>query len=241
MFDVLYRKTRDYSDAYERLLEFIVADHLPVMVHQFEGKLEWLLGDQALYDELVGVYGEHFGAIHADAYDYLGDMYVEMQGRFSQGIKGQFLTPMNVCCMMAKMLLGGQEKDGKPVNVLDPCVGTGRMLIAASRYAPEGSVFYGIDIDNRAVRTAFANACLRKVSVRLLCADSLRHATDPRTEAGRLNWGYCNRWQSHYGDLKSLADEFRELQERSVVSKKLGLSQYKQRKAEQLSLFDYAK
>ncbi|CAB1065499.1 hypothetical protein D1BOALGB6SA_10296 [Olavius sp. associated proteobacterium Delta 1] len=237
MFDVLYRKTHEYSDAYEKLLEFLVADHLPVMIPQFEGKLEWLLSDEDIWGKLVGIYKQHFDAIHADRYDYLGDMYVDMQGRFSQSIKGQFLTPQNVTEMMAKMVMG----DGnKPLNVLDPCVGTGRMLISASNYAPKGSVFYGIDIDNRAIRTAFTNACIHKVSMRLLCANSLTQATDPRSEAGRHNWQYANHWQSHYGELKSIVDEFNELKAQKVVPKKMGLKEYKHRKAEQMSLFDYS-
>ena len=160
MFEVLHGKANDYSVAYEWLLEFLVADHLPSMVHQFDGKLEWLLKDEALYAQVVSIYKEGFEAIHADGYDYLGDGYVELQGRFSQGIKGQFLTPPHICDMMAQMLL---FRDGseEPVTVLDPCVGTGRMLIAAHKYAPNATL-YGIDIDNRAIRTAFANACIHK-------------------------------------------------------------------------------
>ena len=142
--------------------------------------------------------------------------------------------------MMAKMTLSNGNGDN-PINVLDPCVGTGRMLIAASNYAPKGSTFYGIDIDNRAIRTAFTNACIQKISMRLLCADSLRHATDGRTKAGRDNWQYCNHWQSHYGKLRSIADEFQELQEKKEVPKKMDLQEYKNKKAEQLSLFDYAR
>jgi type I restriction-modification system DNA methylase subunit len=208
------------------------------MIHQFDGKLDWLLSDEDLYNRVVGLYRHHFDAFHADKYDYLGDMYVEMQGRFSRGVKGQFLTPPNVCEMMAKMTMGNGDKEG-PVNVLDPCVGTGRMLIAASKYAPPGSTYYGIDIDNRAIRTAFTNACIQKISVRLLCADSLRHATDPKTQAGRDNWQYCNHWQSDYHKLKTIADEFRELQEKKDIPKKMDLEQYKNKKAEQLRLFDY--
>ena len=160
MFDVLYNAAHEYSVAYEQLLEFLVADHLPAMIPQFNDKLEWLLSDDTLYNRLVSVYAANFEAIHADRYDYLGDLYVELQGRFSQGIKGQFLTPPHICDMMAQMLL---FRDGseEPVTVLDPCVGTGRMLIAAHKYAPNATL-YGIDIDNRAIRTAFANACIHK-------------------------------------------------------------------------------
>lgn len=164
-------------------------------------------------------------------------MYVEMQGSFSQSIKGQFLTPPTVCEMMAQFLIAEEDKD-KPLNVLDPCVGTGRVFIAAHNYAPNAR-FYGIDIDNRAIRTAFTNACIQKISVRLLCANSLTHATTLDTEAGRKNWRYCNRWQSHYGELISVRDEFKEKRANRVIPKKMDLEEYKLQKAKQLSLFDY--
>lgn len=140
--------------------------------------------------------------------------------------------------MMAKMTLAENKAD-RPINVLDPAVGIGRMLNAASKYAPDGSVFYGTDIDNRAIRTSFANACVHKIPMRLLCANSLSHATDPRTQAGRHNWKYCNHWQRHYGELKSTREEYEELKQKEAVPKKMKLEQYKHRKAEQLSLFDY--
>ena len=238
MFDTLYNRQHDYSDAYEKLLEFLVADHLPGMISQFDGKMGWFWEDEGLARKLTRIYSDNFDSIHSDPYDYLGDMYVEMQGQFSQGIKGQFLTPPNVCDMMARMLI--QEDEDREISVLDPCVGTGRMLMAAARYAPNATL-YGIDIDNRAIRTAFTNACIHKLRVRLLCADSLRHATDPRSEAGRHNWQYCNSWHSHYGELKTFVDEFRELKETKHIAKKMDLDQYKHKKAVQLNLFDAVK
>jgi len=89
---------------------------------------------------------------------------------------------------------------------------------------------------NRAVQTAFTNACIQKISVWLLCADSLRHATDISTEVGRYNWGFCNSWQKSYGDLRGLADELAELKEKRVVPKKESLDRYRERKADQLKL-----
>jgi len=49
-------------------------------------------------------------------------MYVEMKGRLSPGIKGQFLAPSNVCEMIAKMTMG--DNGDKPINVLNPAVYT---------------------------------------------------------------------------------------------------------------------
>lgn len=61
MFDVLYRVTHDYSDAYEKLLEFLVADHLYVKIPQFDRKLDWLLSDEDFYGRFVGL-TPHFGS-----------------------------------------------------------------------------------------------------------------------------------------------------------------------------------
>jgi len=237
MFDTLYNKAHDYTTAYERLLEFLVADHLPPMILQFDDELAWFWKDMDLAGKLVGIYKEHLEAIHSDTYDYLGDMYVEMQGYFSQSRKGQFLTPPTVCEMMVKMTIGEKERK-KPLTILDPCVGTGRFLISAGKYAPNATL-YGIDIDNRAIRTSLANACIHKLRMRLLNADSLRHATDFSTEAGRYNWQYCNKWQSHYSKLKGIEEEFREKKNKKEVPKKMKMSEYKAQKAVQMSLFDY--
>ena len=48
MFDTLYNEGRhyDYSMAFERLLQFIIADHLPGMILQSKDKMEWLLNNQ---------------------------------------------------------------------------------------------------------------------------------------------------------------------------------------------------
>jgi len=213
-----------------------VGDHLAPMILQFDDKMDWFLKDEDLASKLVGVYMEHLEAIHSDTYDYLGDMYIEMQGYFSQNRKGQYLTPPVIYDFMVRMTLGVVEKD-KPLNILDPCVGTGRFLVSAGKYAPN-AVLYGIDIDNRAVRTALANACIHKLRMRLLCADSLRHATDFDTEAGRHNWGFCNSWQSHYSELKAIGYEFAEKKEKRAIPKKMNLEEYRKQKAVQMNLFD---
>lgn len=196
MFNILYEKCHDYTKAYDRLLQFIIVDHIPPMIHQFDGKMSWFADDEKTSLKLIEIYKQHFKEIHTDRYDYLGDIYVEKQGRFSQGIKGQFLTPAHICDFMVNVVINEEEKD-KPINIFDPCVGTGRFLMTASKYAPK-AVLFGVDIDNRAIRTAFANACIHKARMRLLHADSLRHATDISTKAGLYNWKFCNSWQSHW-------------------------------------------
>lgn len=62
--------------------------------------------------------------------DYLGQFMAEI----SYGKAGGFFpTPMNVCTMMAKML-HSEDRDYRTEVANDPCIGTGRTLLAASNY-----------------------------------------------------------------------------------------------------------
>lgn len=90
--------------------------------------------------------------------DYLGHLMCEDKGR-SFDPSAFFPTPMGICNMMAQMLY---EDPGYPANfpaslyrtVLDPCVGTGRMLLAASNYSV---ALHGQDINPRCVLATRVN------------------------------------------------------------------------------------
>jgi len=74
-------------------------------------------------------------------YDYLGDYAAELYGSGKSNPTGYFPTPMNISVMMAKMTM---SKKDKTASVCDPCVGSGRLLMAASNYSLN---LYGMDID----------------------------------------------------------------------------------------------
>ena len=112
---------------------------------------------------------------------------------------------MNVAKMTASMTIGETDK---PVNVLDPVVGTGRLLMAAHKQAPNANLF-GVDLDQRMVRIAFTNFAIHDISGYLLNADSLQHETDISTENGLYNWRFANRWNSNLDDLKPINYENR--------------------------------
>lgn len=134
---------------------------------------------------------------------------------------GQFLTPMNVCRMMAHMNLGTPEglravfeAKGAPVRIVDPAVGTGRMLLAAIEYAGSWGVpftVHGIDTDIRMVRATQLNIILANhwlsargvphvVEGQALWANSLEvEAHHPDT------WKHAGRWeQPHWSSLPAL-------------------------------------
>ncbi|MCG3771943.1 MAG: hypothetical protein JW384_03142 [Nitrosomonadaceae bacterium] len=74
-------------------------------------------------------------------HDYLGAYAVELYGKGHNNPTAYFPTPMHISVFMAMMLLS--EKD-KTASVCDPCVGSGRLLMAASNYSLN---LYGVDID----------------------------------------------------------------------------------------------
>jgi hypothetical protein len=82
-------------------------------------------------------------------YDYLGDILAENQhGRRA----GFFPTPLHVCEMMAQITV--EEEDARTRSVCDPCVGTGRMLLAASNYSYR---LYGCDINPTVIKATLIN------------------------------------------------------------------------------------
>ena len=85
-------------------------------------------------------------------YDYLGDILAENQhGRHL----GFFPTPMQVSEFLALMTLGGS--DARTKSVMDPCVGTGRMLLAASNHSYR---LYGCDINPTVIKVTLVNGFL---------------------------------------------------------------------------------
>jgi hypothetical protein len=199
MLDVLYRKTHDYNKSWDYLVDFIAVDHCPPLLREMEHKFEWFFGDEKFANELIKVYD--LDALKSDKRDHLGDLYVEKQGKLNQSYKGQFLTPENVVEAMVEMTVGKTDEE---LNILDPCVGTGRFLLKAHENAPNARLF-GVDTDLRVLRVAFANCAIRKVPAYLLHADSLMHDTSLATEEGRYNWSHANRWHSCMDKLKSFA------------------------------------
>lgn len=204
MYDTLTAKFHDPIIAWDHLIEFLAVDNCGSMLFQMDHKFEWLFEDRGLTEKLMHTYDPKM--LRSDYYDHLGDMYLDRVISTNQAQRqGQFLTPMNVAQMTAAMTIG-ETKD--KVNVLDPCVGTGRLLMAAHKQAPNAKLF-GVDLDQRMVRIAFTNFAIHDISGYLLHADSLQHETDISTEEGRYNWQFANRWNSHLDQLKPINYENR--------------------------------
>lgn len=106
-------------------------------------------------------------------HDILGAVYMEL----GQGDKrfGQYFTPWNVAKMMAEMNLHDLKplSPGQPpIKILEPCVGSGVLILAAAETIEErcpgmiarGEVeFYGMDIDPVCVKMCELNMVLHGI------------------------------------------------------------------------------
>ncbi len=140
------------------------------------------------------VIGKMFGTVVAgmeqdtrdEMKDILGDLF---QGAITYGEAGQFLTPMPICQMIARMTIGepaatgdsdalegesqrtkgdipgdtpALSEDGERKSVCDPCCGSGRMLLAAAEIN-RSFEFVGQDVDLRCVRMTALNLAFRNL------------------------------------------------------------------------------
>ena len=80
--------------------------------------------------------------------DVLGDFFEQ---NISNGRNGQFFTPFTICEFMASItntdVLSDEQKD-RPLRILDPACGSGRMLLAAHKKNGVGHEYYGIGKDS---------------------------------------------------------------------------------------------
>jgi type I restriction-modification system DNA methylase subunit len=190
MYDILYRRFHHHEKTIDALTEFIAVDNCPALLNQLDHKLEWVYDDPELCQSLDSVY--NLDLLKADAYDYLGDLYLGKQRNDERKHKGQYLLPERVVGHINGIVI---SKTDEKVNILDPYVGTGRFLISAHKYAPNANLF-GVDIDLRALRIAFTNCAIQNIKAYLLHADNLVHEIDVSKADGSYNWQFANRWYS---------------------------------------------
>jgi hypothetical protein len=122
----------------------------------FNRLVDWLAWGLAVSSEMPPLKEDTHEALYRtfnleplllNPHDYLGWMLAE---RHSNGWNPNafFPTPHPVVELMVQMTLGGQDRnkarDPRLNTVLDPCVGTGRMLLHASNFS---YCLYGCDID----------------------------------------------------------------------------------------------
>lgn len=117
-------------------------------------------------DLLAQLFGELVNVMEQTGADVLGDLF---QGAITYGEHGQFYTPDHLCRLMAGMQMH-KEDTGK--RILDPCCGSGRMLLACAE-VNRSNEFYGQDIDLRCVRMTAINLALRNLYGYVIWGNSL--------------------------------------------------------------------
>ena len=106
----------------------------------------------------------NLGLLLTNPTDYWGELYSETKGRGSWNRTGFYPTPQNVCNMICKMTMQSDldkaEKNGQDtriLSVMEPAVGTGRMLLEASNYSVN---LWGMDVDRVCVNATKINGFL---------------------------------------------------------------------------------
>lgn len=106
--------------------------------------------------------------------DVLGDFFEQ---HISNGRNGQYFTPEPVCQFMASITNSDSVNDTetkRPLRILDPSCGSGRMLLAAHRANGQGHEYYGIDIDRTCVKMTALNLFLNGMwNSEVMCANAL--------------------------------------------------------------------
>jgi hypothetical protein len=206
MFKLLYDQSRNYSIAWNRLIEFIMLNNHPKFFFMVDHKFEWLFDNVKLVESLMDLYDEKL--FKSDRYDYLGKLLLNHRNEFPKHFT-QKLTEEN---RQIDEIAGKIKSSKKKTNILILQAGTGRSILRLSKLNPN-TVFWVAERDIRLMRAAFANCMLHNIKAHLLCADHLRHAFDYSTENGKYNWQYANRWYEQKEKLK-LMNENTEIHQR---------------------------
>lgn len=127
-------------------------------------------------DSIAHMFGELVAQseqTHDDIKDLLGDLF---QGAITYGEAGQFLSPMEICRLMAQVTIGDlpEEEAAKNKSVADPCSGSGRMLLAVAEIHRHWE-FIGQDVDRRCVQMTAINLALRNLYGYVIWGNSLKN------------------------------------------------------------------
>ncbi len=161
----------DFLQSPDRRAEENLKKCLQGSIYGFDmsGFLEWILwgfgeGDQR--SKISAKANEYLyrtfnlGLMIHYPHDYMGHLLAQKKAGFWNNPNAFFPTPHSICKLMTDMQLGQQANkigDVKTKKVLDPCVGSGRMLMYASNHC---LFLYGNDVDRDCVMACKINGYL---------------------------------------------------------------------------------
>jgi len=85
-------------------------------------------------------------------WDYLGEVYMQIASMSKSKALGQFFTPFHICEMMARIQFGDvkglickAQTENRRVSIMEPCVGSGAMLLACKKVIIQEAGLSGLD------------------------------------------------------------------------------------------------
>lgn len=126
--------------------------------------------DRERGDREADLFAEAFGdlqyAMAETDCDVLGEVYEHLG--LQNGENGQHFTPHSVCQLKVSLTI---DKDANSVR--DPACGSGRLLMEASKTAPD-ALYVGRDNDRLCAKMAALNMCFFNVDAVIIYGDSLK-------------------------------------------------------------------
>ncbi|MDI6892924.1 MAG: N-6 DNA methylase, partial [Actinomycetota bacterium] len=115
----------------------------------------------------------------------------EENGQRIKGIYRALPAPKSLGQFFARQqLLAIHKEPAFLKTVLDPCVGSGRLLISAFKKLGYMGLYYGCEIDPMVYQMCLLNIYYFQIPAHVLRADALMHDLRPNSP----NWKYANLW-----------------------------------------------
>ena len=191
MYAQVRREFKDPEIAWDRFMEYIAAENSMHLAEQMPGFLQWLFESSRLKKALPETYDMKLHG--SDFHDHLGEMYEErLRTKELRTCLDLKFTSMDDAILLASKLIQETERE---LSIYAPAAGTGRLLMAAHKRAPNAHLF-GSDPDLRAVRIGLTNFAVYDIPGYMLHANATIHETDLSTDAGQYNWRFSNNWDS---------------------------------------------
>lgn len=195
MYNILNEKIKDPILAWDYLIEFLATNNSAKLITKIKHNFEWLTKDNNLLSDLMTLYDPSL--VEGDYHDYLGDLYQEIVAPKLKS-KNHPMLSENKAIKIAETQIGNTNK---AKAILDPSVGTGRLLMAAYKIAPNAKLF-GADYDIRKLRIAYTNLASHNIPAYLLHANPKKHEIDISKYNGRYNWEHANQWHETKDQLR---------------------------------------
>ncbi|MEZ5359670.1 MAG: N-6 DNA methylase [Candidatus Zixiibacteriota bacterium] len=199
LFEARFNNTRE---SWNHFLEFIAVDNKPTLYKQLHHKFEWLFNDLSLCKSILNIYDPKI--LNGDFYDHLGDMYLEKFGESIDSKTRDKIRPLEG--IENELNKARVPRTDKNIKILDPSCGTGRLLLAAHKLAPNAS-YFGVESDINLFRIAITNFSIHSIEGYFLLAENFKHEIDIAKAKGQYNWRFANNWNSHTHKLKPVSGQ----------------------------------